>query len=286
MPAIQQISPRIYWLPPDKPDRPSLLAVCGSRCTLMLDAGASAAHAQIFLQALAQQGQAVPQMIALTHWHWDHVFGAAHLPGVLIAQQATAAHLRQMQAYAWDDAALDERVMRGEEIVFCADNIKLELPSPRQVTIRQADIVFDSQLTLDLGGLTCQLEHVGGDHAPDSVVMFIPEEGVLFLGDCLYPAIYAPVYHYTPACSLPLIERLLRYDATLYIEGHGDDLLRREEFVALMNKMRLAADLLREHGADVAMMQAAAEQAGVVVDEDLQAILADFAAGAEQKSTC
>ena len=36
-------------------------------------------------------------------------------------------------------------------------------------------------MELDLGEVTCVLKHVGGDHAHDSVVMYIKEEKILFL---------------------------------------------------------------------------------------------------------
>ena len=51
--GLQRISEHVYWLPPAKPDRPSVCAVVGKHSTLMLDAGASDAHARVFLDALA-----------------------------------------------------------------------------------------------------------------------------------------------------------------------------------------------------------------------------------------
>jgi len=79
LPALHRISDRVYWLPPGPPDRPSLCAVVGERRTVMLDAGASAAHARLFLDGLAAEGAATPSYVALTHSHWDHVFGAAEV---------------------------------------------------------------------------------------------------------------------------------------------------------------------------------------------------------------
>jgi hypothetical protein len=52
--ALRKISEHVYWLPPAPPDRPSLCAVVGSRWTLMLDAGSSAAHAGSFLDGLRE----------------------------------------------------------------------------------------------------------------------------------------------------------------------------------------------------------------------------------------
>ena len=51
-----------------------------------------------------------------------------------LANQRTQPHLLQMAGYAWDDNALAHRVAQGEEIAFCAENIKRNLarsaPSP------------------------------------------------------------------------------------------------------------------------------------------------------------
>ncbi len=45
-------------------------------------------------------------------------------------------------------------------------------------------------MELDLGEVTCVLKHVGGDHAHDSVVIYVKEEKILFLGDCIYADIF------------------------------------------------------------------------------------------------
>ena len=77
--VLHRISDHVYWMPPAKPDRPSLGAVVGTDGVLMLDAGASDAHARQFLNLLTAQGIPSPDYVALTHWHWDHVFGAAEI---------------------------------------------------------------------------------------------------------------------------------------------------------------------------------------------------------------
>jgi glyoxylase-like metal-dependent hydrolase (beta-lactamase superfamily II) len=92
----------------------------------MLDAGASAAHARRFLDALASQGLPAPHFVALTHWHWDHVFGAAELGVPIIAHVDTAERFAVMAGYGRSDEALDQRVAMGEEIAICADHIKTE----------------------------------------------------------------------------------------------------------------------------------------------------------------
>lgn len=211
----------MYWLPPGPPDRPSLCAVAGSRRAIWLDAGSSAAHARLFLDELAAEGVATPSAVALTHSHWDHVFGAAELDAQVIAHRLTAETLLEVAQMDWSDEALDRRVAAGEASPEHAANVKQELPSPREVRVAPADIIFGDGLSLDLG-LTVQVRHVGGDHAADSCVMYVEPDGVLFLGDCLYEA---PAGGYTAERLPPLIEAVRAFGAELFVEGHSEVVL-------------------------------------------------------------
>jgi len=246
--SLSQITEHVYWMSPGQPDRPSLAAIAGTRHTLMLDAGASDAHARLFLDALARANVAKPHMVALTHWHWDHVFGAVTLDIPVIASAATSDQLAVLAGYEWSDHALDQRVASGAEIRQCADDIKVELPAPRAVHIVRPTLVFQSTLEVHLGDVTVLIQQVGGDHAADSCVMYIPEDKVLFLGDCLYDAIYAPVRHYTPRNLLPLLDTVTAFEADYHIEGHLDHVMARAEFDALVTKMRKAESLVKRFG--------------------------------------
>ena len=89
-----------------------------------------------------------------------------------------------MRTLDWSDSALDQRVKEGSEIAFCRDMIKLELPHRSQRVFKIPEISFDSEIEIDLGGVSCQIKHVGGDHAEDSSIVFIPEDGIVFLRLC------------------------------------------------------------------------------------------------------
>lgn len=279
-PNLIQISDHVYWMPPGPPDRPSLCAVVGQRRTLMLDSGASSAHARLFLDALRAANVRAPDYVALTHWHWDHVFGAAEVAVPLIAHTLTARQMAIMAAQAWDDAALDERVRTGEEIAFCADNIKLELPAPRQIQLPSPEIIMSDSLKIDLGNISCSIRHVGGDHAEDACVVFVEPDRMLFLSDCLYEMIYAPQWYYTPQKLFPLLDTLLGIDAQLYIEGHQKIMLTRSEFEARCASMRRAGELVERFGDDeAAILRAGEDQAGVPVDEEMRAYMKAFLVG-------
>jgi glyoxylase-like metal-dependent hydrolase (beta-lactamase superfamily II) len=239
MSAATRITDHVYWLPPGPPDRPSLCAVTGERGTIWLDAGSSAAHTGEFSRFLAQQGVEKPSHVVFTHSHWDHVFGAAELGAHVVAHERTAVYLEQLAATDWSDEALDRRVASGEKSREHAENVKAELPSPREVRIAPAEIVFREGLDFDLGQVSIHVRHVGGDHADDSSVMYVEPDGVLFLGDCLYEA---PSGGYTAERLLPLIGAVRSFGAEGFVEGHSETVLSAAELDELIAEARATVE--------------------------------------------
>jgi glyoxylase-like metal-dependent hydrolase (beta-lactamase superfamily II) len=238
-----QISEHVWWTPPGPPDRPSLCAVVGLRWTLMLDGGSSPAHARLLLDELPQQ----PAAVVYTHCHWDHVFGGASVGGLVVAHRLTASKLEELARRDWNDEAA------------IGDHIREELPAPREVEIRPADIVFDSEIDFDLGGVTVHVEHVGGDHCDDACVALVKPDGILFAGDALCAG---PGDVMTAAKAFPLFDRILAFDADRYVEGHHEAVGSRTELEALIAKARAAESGQAEAGDEDAEYFAAAFAAG------------------------
>lgn len=165
MQTLQHLSKHIAYLTPvQETDRPVLAAVTGNKKTLIIDAGNSVRHAQLFKDELLRQDIS-GNFLVLTHSHWDHVFGLENIKIPVICQEKTYTNMKDMQQLSWEDQALDQRVEEGTEIPFCADAIKLEHGTNREITFPLPDIIFEKTMTIDLGNITCIIEHVGGDHA-------------------------------------------------------------------------------------------------------------------------
>ena len=260
---LNRLGNHTWWSPPDeRTDRPVLAVVAGTTHVLMVDAGNSPAHAALFLAALESVGVGMPDYVALTHWHWDHVFGAASLPGLLIAQDETAAQLAQMAAWDWSDAAIDGRVAAGVEIAFCRDMMLAELSKAqrKKLVIRQPDLVFKRRLDIDLGGVTCQVAQVGGDHGRDATVVHVVEDGVVFLGDCTSPNLYADPNYYTPRGLPRLMEKLLAFEAGLYFHAHMETPMTRSQVAADAARYKRVANLVDRLDGDRAAIVAELER--------------------------
>jgi glyoxylase-like metal-dependent hydrolase (beta-lactamase superfamily II) len=252
MPQVfHQVSPQVSWLSPDSStDRPVLGVISGERGSLIVDAGNSPAHARLLLDAIARHKLPAPAYLVLTHWHWDHVFGSASLSLPTFAHHETVRILKRMADFDWSDAALDQRVVDGLEIAFCRDMLKAELPYRSGLLISPPEMAISEQANVDLGGITCQLIHVGGDHAHDSTVVYVPEQRIMFLGDCIYDDIYHGPRRITTSKLLPLYDRLLAFDVDLYFPSHHPEPIPRSALVMECELMTVIGRSVDEIGDD------------------------------------
>jgi len=156
----------------------------------------------------------------ITHWHWDHIFGMQTIGATSLAHELTAGKISQLRGLAWDDEGLDQLVETGFLPKFAADCLKTEMPSPMQRQLIPIDRTFHSAGEIDLGGITCIFEHLGGSHTDDSSILYVPERGTLFLGDCVYGRRYNGAYGYRLESLVPMRDRLKRFEATHYLISH------------------------------------------------------------------
>jgi glyoxylase-like metal-dependent hydrolase (beta-lactamase superfamily II) len=222
MSQFEQISEHIWIMHAEhETDRPILAAIVGERRTLLMDAGASPAHAAQFRQELINRSLRLPDIAVLTHWHWDHSFGLSAWNIPAIGVRETADRLRRLKGLDWSDETLNDLVR--EQIIneSSAAHIQLEYGAERGIEIQELDILFEKKLELDLGGVSCEIHHVGGDHAGDSCYLYIREDKTLFLGDALGPSVYGGPRRYTSGEFLRLTDAAFRFDAHIYVESHS-----------------------------------------------------------------
>ncbi len=278
---LNQISEHVYWFSPDdSTDRPTLGAIVGKKGTLIVDAGNSPAHANLFLNELAKNGIAPPTYLVLTHWHWDHVFGIAAFNALICASKETKRIVTEMVELDWSDTALDKRVEAGVEIEFCRDMIKKEMPDRNALILKSPDIAFANQIDIDLGDISCQIVHVGGDHAADSSIVYIPQDNILFLSDCVYPDLYHGADNYTIKKLFPLLDKILSFQADFHLLGHHDKPLSFTEMAAYATLLKTIGEKVAEIGDNrVQIITDLQEIFGGSLDEEQIEIVDAFLAG-------
>lgn len=249
---FEKLTDHIYVYPCDGyTDRPNIGLIMGSKYTLLYDAGNSAAHAALMKDDLTEQGLPLPDYIALSHWHWDHSFGASFWNVPVVAGHETNAQLKVVQQWKWDDQSMADRAARGDDIVFCNEMIKREYPDRSKIEVAAADILFDGRMTMDLGGgVTAELIHCKGPHASDSVLCYVPQDRFVFLGDSNCKDLYGLPWHfdiehqedfqkntdalpYDRAKVSAYLRLLDTLDFTMCISGHSKAKSKQALFAAL-----------------------------------------------------
>lgn len=250
---FETVSPRVDRFTPDeRTDRPVLGAIRGTAGTLIVEGGASPAHLAAFVAELRARDRPPVIGIALTHWHWDHSFGSAALDVPVIASEATAAGVAVQAGYAWDETALRQRVADGRELAFSLPHLLAEFTETERAELRIVvpQVTFADRHEVDLGDTAVELRWVGGDHAGDSVVVWEPEDRVLFLGDALYQCLWGDPVYLTVAGTRALLDRLAPFDAAFALEGHDDDVADAAAYATRLDDLRRACDLVERHGDD------------------------------------
>jgi len=280
--VLKKLSEHVYYSPPEpETDRPILGAVVGTTRTLMIDAGNSPRHARTFLDLLDRQTARTPDLVVLTHWHWDHTFGLSEVNAPAVAHRNIRTRLAALEGLSWEDEALDTRVAQGEEIAFCSEAIKKEYGDQRTITIVQPQTTYQTELTLDLGGVECRLLWMPNSHTDDATVVMIEPDGVLFLGDVTGPDLYShPVVYRAPEV-LEMMARVRDLDARWLIESHYKPLSHKEfwQEVGVLEKLAEAIeDGERDPGALGSVVRNAQHRA--LEPDDLE-MIGQFLRGAE-----
>lgn len=241
---IKKLTNNIFYMPnSDDTDRPILGLICGEKYSLIVDSGNSPNHAKEFLAEVNLMNIPPVKYLVLTHHHWDHVFGIREMNLTTIAHEKTKEEIGKMKKLKWDDASLDKRVKDGTITEFSSKCIKEEIKEREDFTMGDVDITYNDSIKIDLGGLTCILKAVGGAHTDDSTLIYIPEEKVMFLGDCAYGSRFNGLYGYDKEKLLTMIDIIEKYNAEYYILSH-ESLCDRKEISDFWKQLNLAEQIV------------------------------------------
>ncbi len=198
------------WAIPDgsAPLVPNVGIVVGSKAVLVIDTGMGTRNAETVLREVAKVGAGKPIYLVTTHVHPEHDMGAHAFP-------AGSKLLRSR------DQVADITAGTGMNLVpvFAArsDLNKELLAGARH---RDADITFDQDYSLDLGGLKAKIISMGTNHTHGDTVVLV--DGILFSGDVAMkpqPSFANPTA--TIGHWLTSLDKLEALKATKIVPSHG-----------------------------------------------------------------
>ena len=195
---------------------------CGTE-TVLVDAGNSPQLARKIQSSLIASGFPPVSQIIYTHHHWDHIFGACTFQAPVIAHQLCKSILAKEAKKPWSTGYLHQQIKENPKLKVSYTALERAVGDWDDFNIVVPEITFQDTFTLQCDDTRIELEHVGGQHAEDSIVVRVPHAGVLFLGDCYYP----PPLHLQTSKSKPslnILNDLQSEDYSLYVSGHAKPL--------------------------------------------------------------
>jgi len=166
-----KLGPHTYAIPDGNVSLvPNIGIVVGSRATLIIDTGLGRQNGEAVMREVAKVSKNKELFFASTHFHVEHTMGYNAFPASAkyinsTAQEAEfeAGGLPQVQSFSGFSPAVAARLT--------------------DVSRRVADITFDREYVLDLGGVRVRFMMVGPTHTKGDTAFFVQGDGVLFAGD-------------------------------------------------------------------------------------------------------
>ncbi|NUR83342.1 MAG: MBL fold metallo-hydrolase [Nonomuraea sp.] len=200
--------------------------VVGEGHCLVLDTRMSHQEAEDLIAAIRTITSS-PWTVVNSHSHYDHYFGNSLFRGAEI----------------WGHLRCAEEIERtgAEERAKVAKHH----PEVAEVELVAPDQTFTDQATLDIGGRTVRLRHLGLGHSSNDIVVDVPDAGVLFAGDLVEegaPPAFADSYPLDWPRTITAM--LAEHPHQVIVPGHGA-VVDRAFVSSQQAELSLVADLAR-----------------------------------------
>lgn len=209
--ATVKLGPHTYAIPDfSVPMVPNVGIVVGNRATLVVDTGLGKRNGEAILREVAKVSRNTEMYIVTTHFHAEHTMGYNAFP-------PTAKYVNARQ----QEADFDDGGMRQVQTFAGRSPLTAELLAG--ATRRAADITFDKEHVLDLGGVRVRLLMVGPTHTKGDTAAFVEGDGVLFAGDVVMnKSFVAANANSSIRAWLAAFDQFAAMKPTSIVPAHGD----------------------------------------------------------------
>ena len=209
---------------------------------ILIDTTSSPAEMQALLSAVGARPEEV-QRVVNTHFPADHTWGNQLFTCPILAHRLCRERMRSELAGEWSQAALQSHLAelegtdpkKSRELHQVLENLHIQLP----------DEVFDDRFETSLGGVQVELIHMGG-HTPDTSIVWLPEQKVLYASDLIFQGRYPYIFDADIPAWIQALDHLLVFGAETIIPGHGV-LCGAAEIMQLRQYLQGSWDLTAEH---------------------------------------
>jgi glyoxylase-like metal-dependent hydrolase (beta-lactamase superfamily II) len=208
--GVRQISPHIHTIPDNSVPRvPNIGFVIGERGILVIDTGLGPRNGSAVLEVAKKLGGSRALYLVTTHFHPEHDLGAQAFP-------------ENTTLIRSNDQAKDIAEFGLQLAQVFARRSPIDAELLKDAHFRKANVTFDRDYPLDLGGVKVQLIAMGANHTRGDTAMWIESDRVLFSGDVAMrpqPAFASP--YSTIRQWLSSLDKLEALKPVLIVPSHG-----------------------------------------------------------------
>ena len=142
------------------------------------------------------------------------------------------------------------------------------------VKLRSADITFDQEAQVDLGGVTVRLLWFGPAHTRGDTFIFVHEDGVLFPGDIVQSHLYPSMPDATANAInwIKILDKLEALHPRIFVPDHGDEV----GDASLLGQERTVLQDLQSRSRELKGQGVAAEEAGRLITGEFKIKYSDW----------
>lgn len=189
---------------------PNIGIVVGDRATMVVDTGLGPHNGELISKLLAGVSHNQRLYLTTTHFHPEHAAGEPGFPaGTILIRNA-----RQQE----------EMHQHGEEMMdFFRSRSAQSQQLLANVHLREPDILFGKEATVDLGGVTARLMWLGEAHTKGDELIYVEPDRVLISGDVVQNKVVPSIFRDggTPATWLAVLDQLARLNVAQVLPDHS-----------------------------------------------------------------
>jgi glyoxylase-like metal-dependent hydrolase (beta-lactamase superfamily II) len=189
---------------------PNIAIVVGSRATLVVDTGLGPRNGATVMRVVKKLSTNQKLFLTTTHFHVEHTAGEAGFPAETILIRPAVQQEEVEKGIAGMIARFSTFSEQNRELLA---GVKLRAP----------DMVFDSEVKLDLGGVTARLLWYGAGHTKGDELIFVEPDSTLIPGDIVQDKLVPRVNagEGTPLGWLAVLDKIAPLKPRYVIPDHG-----------------------------------------------------------------
>ncbi|GAP13093.1 Zn-dependent hydrolase, including glyoxylase [Longilinea arvoryzae] len=185
-----------------------------------------------------EQYDRTPQFVVNSHYHNDHIWGnqvfAADAQILSSVRTRELIATEGMEELRWNQSNAAQRLeslqtqfqnagdpRQKQELLLWIGEYEGIVEALPQLKVCLPGVTFDTRLEIHGARRACELVTFEGGHSGSDTILYLPEEGIVFMGDLLFVGAHPFLADGDPQALLIALREVSRLKATCFVPGHG-----------------------------------------------------------------